>query len=254
MSLLALQRDFQRHLVDAPGGIDTWIDAPAPGLAVYHNAYRAQLVECLAETYAQTHAWVGGEAFLAAMRAHIERSPPSGWTLGAYGGDFAETLAQRYPDDLEVAELATLEWVLSRAFEAEDAGAMPAAAIAGIDWDEAAIVFVPSLGAVPAMTNAGAIWSALVAGNPPPAAAMLPEPAMLLVWRQDFAPCFRTVEMIEHDAIVLAAAGTAFADLCTMLVEARGEAEGLSLAGQMLGQWLADGLIRSVTTKDIPCA
>jgi hypothetical protein len=254
MSLLALQRDFQRHLVDAPGSIDTWIDAPARGLAVYHNAYRAQLVECLAETYAQTHAWLGGEAFLAAMRAHIERTPPSGWTLGAYGGDFAETLAHRYPDDPEVAELAMLEWRLSRAFEAEDAAAMPAAAIVGIDWDEAAIVFVPSLWTIPSITNAVAILSALVAGDPPPPATILPEPAMLLVWRQDFAPCFRTIEMIEHDAIGLAAAGTGFADLCMMLVGSRGEAEGLALAGQMLGQWFADGLIRSVTTKDIPCA
>lgn len=254
MSLLALQRDFHRHLVDAPGRIDTWVDAPASGLAVYHNAYRAQLIECLAETYPRTHAWLGGEAFLWAMRAHIERAPPSGWTLGAYGADFATTLKHLYADDPEVAELAELEWRLSRVFEGENAAAMPAETIAGIDWDAARIAFVPSLGAIPASTNAGAIWSALAAGDAPPAAALLPAQGMMLVWRQDFTPCFRTVEIIEHDAILKAATGTGFADLCRMLVEARGEAAGIALAGQMLGRWFADGLIHTVTTKDIPCA
>ena len=175
MSLLALQRDFQRHLVDAPGQIDRWIAVPAPGLAIYHNAYRAQLVECLAETYAQTHAWLGGEAFLAAMREHIERTAPSGWTLGAYGDGFAQTLATLYPDDPEIAELATLEWLLSRAFEASDADAMPPGAIAGIDWDKAVLGFAPSMQTASARTNAGAIWSALVAGAAPPAAAPLDE-------------------------------------------------------------------------------
>lgn len=254
MSLLALQRDFHRHLIDAPSAIDRWIGAPSPGLKVYHNTYRAQLVDCLADTYARTHAWVGGEAFLAAMRDHIERTPPSSWTLGAYGAGFADTLSRRYPDDPEVAELAALEWSLSRAFEAADAGAMPTGAIAGIDWDRAAIVFVPSLHAVPATTNAAAIWSALAAADMPPAATMLPERAMTLVWRQDFTPCFRTVARIEHDAIVLAAAGTGFAEICTTLVDACGETEGLARAGQMLGQWFADGLIHTVTMKECRCA
>lgn len=254
MSLLALQRDFRRHLVDEPCRIDVWVDDPAPGLAVYHNAYRAQLADCLAETFAQTHAWLGGEAFVAAVREHVERTPPSGWTLGVYGENFAGTLAALYPDDPEVAELAALEWLLSRAFEAGDTAAMPAAAIAGIDWDKAAITFAYSLAAAPARTNAGAIWSALVAGDAPPAAAILPEPGMMLVWRQDFTPCFRTIEMIEYGAITLAAAGLGFADLCAMLVEKRGEAAGLALAGRMLGQWFADGLIIDVITKEIPCA
>jgi hypothetical protein len=255
MSLLSLQRDFRRHLLDEPGDMQRWVaPATAAGLAVYHNAYRAQLVDCMRETYAKTHAWLGSEAFLAAMRAHIEQTPPSGWTLGVYGAGFAETLQHLYRDDPEVAGLADLEWRLSRAFEARNAAALPVTMIAETDWDSAGLRFVPSLQTAPALTNAGAIWSALATGDAPPAAALLAAPAMMLVWRQAFTPCFRTIQMIEYQAIMQLAAGGRFADLCTTLVEARGEAEGVTLAGTMLGQWFADGLICTVITKDISCA
>lgn len=254
MSLLALQREFHRFLIDEPGRIDGWIDHPASGLAVYHNAYRAQLIDCLAETYARTHSWLGGEAFLAAMRHHIERTPPRDWTLGTYGDGFTRTLASLYPDDPEVAELALLEWRLSRAFESGDADALPPTAISGIDWDEAQLAFVPSVNMMPVLTNAGAIWSALVTGDVPPAAALLPEPSVMLVWRQEFTPCFRTIDMIEQAAIERAMAGVGFADLCQTMVETYGEGVGLALAGQMLGRWFSDELILQVITKEMSCA
>lgn len=254
MGLLALQREFHLHLIDAGGRIDRWIDEPAAGLAVYHNAYRAQLIDCLAETYAQTHAWLGDEAFLAAMREHVERTPPNSWTLGDYGESFGRTLAVLHPDDPEIAELALLEWRLLRVFESGDAPALPSSAIGEIDWDVSSLVLVPSLQMVPVFTNAGAIWSALVAGATPPAVALLPEPAVMLIWRQDFTPCFRTIEMIEHAAMAQVTAGVGFADLCTALVETHGEEDGLALAGEMLGQWFADGLISKVITKEMSCA
>ena len=254
MSLLLLQRDFQRHLTGVGDGIETWLGETAPGLAVYHNAYRAQLIDCLAETYSQTHAWLGGEAFLSAMREHIVATSPSGWTLGVYGAGFADTLARSYPNDPEAAELASLEWLLSRAFEVENAEPLPASAIAAIDWDHAVLDFVPSVAMVSATTNAGAIWSALTAGDAPPAAAMLPDAGAMLVWRQGFSPCFRTVEPVEHQAILLAMRGGSFANLCATLVEAHGEAQGLAVAGQLLAQWFADGLICNVISEEIPCA
>lgn len=248
MSLLALQRDFRRQLTGPAGARQNGFgDRASDGLAVYHNAYRVQLTDCLAETFARSNAWLGGEAFVAVARAHIECSPPSGWTLGAYGARFAETLADHYPADPEVAELAHLEWLLSRAFEGADAPALASDAIVAIDWDHARVAFVASLRVAPVRTNAAAICSALAQGVAPPAAALLPEPGFLLVWRQGFTPCFRTIETIEHDALKLLAAGADFAAMCEVLVNARGETDGIALAGAMLGQWFEDGLISEVT-------
>ena len=56
-----------------------------------------------------------------------------------------------------------------------------------------------------------------------------------------------TIETIEHDALTLLAAGADFAAMCEVLVNARGETDGIALAGAMLGEWFQDGLISEIT-------
>ena len=43
-------------------------------------------------------------------------------------------------------------------------------------------------------TNAAAIWTALSQSETPPAVALLPAPATILIWRHDLTPSFRTLE------------------------------------------------------------
>lgn len=244
MSLAAMQRDFRGWLTDATAAMDQWVDADArAGLAVYHNAYRVQLVDCLRDTFEKTLLWLGEDAFIDAARAHIESTPPHGWTLGVYGDGFTHTLSEVYPDDAEVAELAWLDWALSRAFEGPDAAPVSTEALAAVDWDNAGLVFAPTMQIMAANTNAGAIWSALSAQEDPPMAALLPEPGAMLVWRQDFTPCFRTLEATEAFALEQIITGATFGALCLALIERCGEGEGISQAGALLGQWIGDGLI-----------
>lgn len=244
MSLATLQSDFRIWLIDAsPEAADRIGQTAGPGLSVYQNNYRAQLMACLAETYEQTRAWLGDEAFLAAAAAHIDATPPSAWTLDAYPVDFAGTLSAIYPDDPEVAELAALEWAFSRAFTAADAISMAPNTLSGVDWDSAVLHFTLSLAILSATSNAAAIWSALSKGEMPPGTVALPEPSALLVWRQDFTPCFRTIDAVEERAIALCMGGAAFGVLCGSMIEALGETEGIARAAALLGQWIADGLI-----------
>lgn len=244
MNLLALQRGFHGDLVAEREGAPDRVEAEERGFKVYHNAYRVQLSDCLAETFAHTLAWLGGEEFAAAAKAYVAAHPPSGWTLGAYGDGFPLSLDALYPADPEVGELARLEWLLSRAFESADVEPLPIEAIASIDWDSACLSFLPDLCLAPARTNAGAIWSALNAGEAPPAAEVLPKPGAVIVWRQGFTPCFRTIEKTEHVAITFAMAGGSFAELCQELVESQGPEKGTALAGALLAQWFAEGLVR----------
>ena len=254
MTLAALQRDFRNSLIDVPVEMDQWMDEPArAGLAIYHNAYRVQLVDCMRETFEKTLLWLGDDTFTEAARTHIETTPPSGWTLGVYGEGFDRTLARLYPDDPEVTELPWLDWALSRAFEGPDAASLDPAKLVNMDWDNAVLKPVPTFRMGDAHTNAGAIWSALSAGNNPPAAAMLPEPGAMLVWRQDFTPCFRTIDAIERDALGLINAGESFGALCSNLIDRCGEEGGISLSGTLLGQWISDGLIAAIEQKEMPC-
>jgi hypothetical protein len=241
MSLLALQQDFGVFLRDGDG------DAATPGMRVYQNAYRAQLVACLEDSFARTRDWIGVDAFESAVIRHIHRVPPSSWTLDAYPRDFPDTLAWLYPDDPEVAELAWLELALGEAFVGRDSEALTPAEARNIDWDEAVLHFTPTLDLRPMTSNACEIWSALAAGEIPPAATALFERHGLLVWRYQLISRFRLIDAAEEQAIMRARSGLRFADLCAALVATHGEDQGIALAASYLGRWLADGLLDAAT-------
>jgi hypothetical protein len=243
MTLLAMQRDMRIWLDQGDEFAAARIGvAAAPGLRVYQNNYRAQLVACLDETFPHTRDWLGGEAFHEAMVAHIERVPPSSWTLDAYPRDFPATLAMLYPDDAEIAEIAWIEQALGEAFVGPDAEALTPDQIASIDWDSAVLHFTPTLEQAPLTTNAAALWAAMEAGETPPPVARLDERAAVLVWRHGHVSRFRAAEREELDILLLARAGVPFSDLCATLIEMLGEERGIARAGQFLGNWIAEGL------------
>jgi len=247
MTLLALQRDMAAWIRDSdPDAADRIGPGRRPGLNIYQNNYRAQLVACLEAIFPRTREWLGDDAFHDAMVRHIDRVPPYSWTLDAYGRDFPESLTLAYPDDREVSELAWLERALDDAFVAPDHAALDAASLAQVDWDSAILVLSPTIEIGPLGSNAPAIWSALAAGDHPPPAQMLDAPASLLVWRQDGTSCFRTVDALESEALRLARAGTSYGAICHHVVERLGEGEGVLMAGRLLGQWVSEGLIVSV--------
>jgi len=252
MTLIELQRDMRAWLAcdDEIAAKRIGADA-APGLRVYQNNYRAQLAACLEDSFARTRDWIGEEAFHHAIVAHVERVPPSSWTLDAYPRDFPATLALLYPDDPDVAELGWLECALSEAFVAADAAAVTAGTLGAIDWDRAVLYFTPTLDLGPLSTNIPAIWAALAAGEMPPAVAVLPEPGSILVWRQDQVSRFRAIDQIERQALLAVRGGLSFAALCEAMVAAYGQEDGIARAGQLLGQWLADGLITAVEEGSI---
>lgn len=246
MSLLDLQRDMRGWLTREDEVITARLGVDAgPGLRVYLNNYRAQLVACLEESFACTRDWIGGDAFDLAVIAHIARAPPSSWTLDAYPRDFPATLALRYPADPEVAELGWLDMALGEAFVGPDSSALDED-LTRIDWDRAVLRFTPTLDLGELRTNATAIWSALADGATPPGVEMLPEAGAMIVWRHAGASRFRAIGWQERQALLSARQGLPFAALCTAMVDAHGDDDGIVRVGQMLGQWLGDGLIVAV--------
>jgi hypothetical protein len=247
MTLLALQQDFRTWLTTEPAELPSqFIEQVRPGLAVYLNNYRSQLVACLTESFPVVRAWLGDARFDGAAAHHIDRVPPHGWTLDAYGLDFAETLGVLYPNDPEIAELARLECELAMAFVRADAEPLDPGTLAHVDWDSAVIQLTPSFTTLRVATNAAAIWSAISAGDTPPTATSLPEPAVLAIWRQNFAPRFRTVSAEEADVLAQVQNGETFGGICAGLVARLGEEQGTAIAGAFLSQWLSDGLLARI--------
>ncbi len=244
MRLLALQQSFGTWLRSESAEIAARFGERArPGLAVYLNNYRAQLLSCLSASYPILRAWLGDTAFEAAAARHIDGAPPHAWTLDAWGLDFPETLTALYPADPQIAELACLERELGVAFVGPDAARIDPAALAGIDWDAAIIHFEPTFGLLRVTTNVAAIWSAIHDRETPPLAVRLTEPASLAIWRDGFAPRFRTLMAEESVALTQVRDGETFGAVCAALVERLGEERGTATAGALLGQWLSDHMI-----------
>ncbi len=249
MSLLILQQTFRTWLTsETPEVAAQFGERARPGLGVYLNNYRAQLMACLSASYPILRAWIGEAAFEAAAARHIDRAPPHAWTLDAYGLDFPETLENHYPADPELAELARLERELGAAFVGPDATPVNPSELSDVAWEHAVIHFVPTFGVLPVTTNVAAIWSAISKDETPPSVVRLPEPATLVVWRQDLAPRFRTAAAGEAGVIAEVQAGKTFGRICAALAEQLGEEQGAALAGSLLGQWLSDRSIARIRT------
>ena len=251
MNLLGLQRSLLGYIVQETDGIQPYVQGvAAPRLGVYHHAYRAQLLECLRDTYERVWTWLGDARFDAAAHAYIEANPPQSWTLGEYGWKFDQLLGRLYPDDPEVTELAWLDGALRRAFDGPDAAPVEAAACTDVDWDRAVLRLTPTLRMTSISTNAPAIWAALSEGRTPPAASPLQTAAALRVWRLGFAPKFRTIDPLEQQALVMAASGESFAAICSALAVRHDIANPAETAGTLLAAWLRDGLIAGIGRMD----
>ena len=250
MSLLNLQRDFRSWLIsEAPDAATRMGEGAAPGLAVYLNNYRGQLMASLAESFGALHAWLGDEEFEAAAAIHIDRLPPHSWTLDDYALDFPATIAELHPDDPEVGDLARLERDLGLAFVGPDAARLQPSSIGEIDWDKAFFVLVPTFSMLSVTTNAAAILSAINAGARPPSAELLGKSASVAIWRHELAPAFRTVERLEANSLSMAGEGKTFGQICAVIAGEIGEGDGPAKAGRFLGQWLGDGMVREIGVK-----
>ena len=247
MNLAELQQTFRQWLVSASDESARLLGSHAPGLAVYQNNYRAQLVGCLEQAFPTLRRWVGEELFLVASIRHIDNYPPHAWTLDAYPEWFYRTLKSEFPHNPDVHELAWIEWALSEAFVAADAQPLPMEALAGLDWDTAVLQLTPSLRCRALTTNAEAIWSALWQDAEAPEAAMLAEAGGLLVWRRQFTSRLRQVNALELQTLLHLQADGSFAGLCEFLVERLGEEAGVMQAGEYLATWLGSELIVGVS-------
>jgi len=247
MSLLALQRQFRDWLVTgedrAAAALDGGKDDTLAGLLVHQNNYRTALVSSLAETFQRLALWQGKDVFESAAARYIDARPPSGWTLDAYGEDFAGFLR---PDDPQAAEIALIDWTVAQVFIGPDAEALQPEALAVTNWETAVIRAVPSLLVLPITTNADVIWQALASGETSPAAEVAEQDGALLVWRQGLEPVFRRAEAHEREVLAWSAAGEGFAAICERLAVTLGEETAVRTAGTLLGRWLAEGMVAAV--------
>lgn len=107
-------------------------------LGIYHYAYRARLVDCLADDFPAVQYVLGDDAFAGLCRSVIARHPSDGPNLNAYGRRLAQYCAERAkpsPRERFVRELAELEWAMVEVFHAHAAPTFSPEALRAIPAD-----------------------------------------------------------------------------------------------------------------------
>lgn len=261
LKLNGLQVAFHDHLLSQPSVIAQEVLAGGRisiehRLHIYHNAYRARLLENLQDAFEKTWAYLGDATFESSAFAFIEDHPPRHRNLRWHGAEFPQWLAKQFPQDADIAELAQIDWQLRRAFDGPNAIPVHAADLAGLsaeDWGRVGFQFAPTLFITPIRYNSIGIWHALDQALALPAAERLPEPGWLLIWRKGWQPHFRTLQAVEHAALSQLQEGASFADMCAALSLQFTDHEAAAVAAEGLRTWLQDELIVGLTgVENIP--
>jgi len=253
--LIDLQVAFHDHLLNLPSAISQEVSEGGRigvdhRLHIYHNAYRVRLLENLQDAYEKTWGYLGDETFESSALAFIEGNPPRHRNLRWHGAEFPQWLANQFPEDLDIAELALIDWQLRHAFDGLDATPVQPAELAGLsaeDWATVGFRFVPTLFIAPLRFNSVNIWHALDQDQAPPVAEILHQPTWLLIWRKGWQPHFRTIQAAEHAALLQLQGGASFAQVCADLGEQFSDQEAASVAAESLRTWLQDEMLVGLT-------
>ncbi|HBX55335.1 DNA-binding domain-containing protein [Pseudomonas sp. UBA2684] len=218
------------------------------GLAIYHNAYRARLLEALRGDYPALHGWLGDEEFDALGGAYIAAHPSRHYSLRWLGdalGSFIDAYlvpAQAAP----LSELAQLEWAFTLAFDAPAGEPLRLEQMAGLAaeaWPTLQIRLLPSVQWQVCRHNSLAIWRAHKEQGAFPGSQPLAQEEVCLIWRDQLISRYRSLTPDEAQGLRgMALDGWNFAELCAQLSELGDNAAQQAVT--WLRQWLSDGIVQ----------
>ena len=257
MRLTDWQLAFEQHLLAESstansGFAATLLGGPTlnvdTGLAIYHNAYLARLLEVLRHDFSAIHYWLGDEEFAALAQAYVQRYPSAHYSLRWLG----ERLSAFIPEHLvaeqsaPLAELARLEWAFTLAFDAPEGEPLTLndmASLAPEAWPDLQVSLTPTVQQLLCHFNTLAIWRASKDDADFPGSHALEVAQVCLVWRHQNVCQYRSLEPAEAWALAgMVTSDWCFSELCAELAVTYAEGAPLQ-AVTWLKQWVQEGLI-----------
>jgi hypothetical protein len=218
------------------------------GLAIYHNAYRARLLEVLRTDFVTILHWMGDDEFDRLASSYLRQYPSGHYSLRWLGKGFAGFIREHLVPEQSapLAELASLEWAFTLAFDAPAGQPLTLESMATLpaeEWPELRVKPTPSLQWLECGFNSLALWRSVKEESEFPDSTALEIPQTCLIWRSELMCNYRSLEPAEATALNgLLDAGWNFSELCAELAVIYGEGAPLQ-AVTWLKQWVQDGLL-----------
>lgn len=253
-SLQALQQQLlQAVLADTTPALDSLRgDQRAQAstrLDIYRHGYRVRLRDALAVEYPGL-GLMARRRFQPLLQDYVEAHPSGHYNIRWHGAGLAAFLDYGRPwrDRPELAEMARLDWAISTVFDAADEPVLGLADMAVIppeSWPSLTLVPQSNLQLVETRYNIEAFRRAADRDLARPRLRQYSTPRTLLVWRQDMAVHYRSLDQDEITVLREALAGKPFAELCESLEPFHGEDAAMERMALMLHGWVTSGLLRS---------
>ncbi|MFO2465453.1 DNA-binding domain-containing protein [Pseudomonas sp. 15FMM2] len=258
MRLIDWQLAFEQHLMAEDSGVNqdlrtSLIGGPSldvdAGLAIYHNAYRARLLEVMQGDFPAVWHWLGDEEFIALVQAYVRVYPSGHFSLRWLGQRFAGFIAEHLiaQQSAPLVELARLEWAFTLAFDAPPGQPLTLADMAALApeaWPGLQVQWVPSVQSLCCRFNSLAIWRSVKDQTDFPGSQLLALAQACLVWRDQQVCRYRSLEPAEAYALAgMVDSAWTFSELCAELAVTYQEGASLQ-AATWLKQWVQDGLLQ----------
>jgi len=257
MKLGSLQQTFQHFLLTGEPTMRPYVvgtptcDADTR-LGVYYDAYRLRLIEALEADFVALKAYVGAEQFEEIGRAYIDAWPSTHPSLRYFGQHLGRFLAEdgRYREEPVLSELATFDWVLIDAFDAEDKPLLAIESIAEVApeyWPSMRFIPHPSLRRIDLQWNAPEIWLAADQKQALPPATRGPHPRAWVIWRKELNSFFRELQVDEAWALDALAQDATFGEICEGLTEWIDAQNVAGHAATLLKGWVTEGMLHHLS-------
>ena len=252
MNLIELQTDFQDKLLSIECSGADWVADSKIALSakermgIYHNAYRVRLVEVLLDNFEHTAMYLGEEWFYKLANIYVQEHESNCHNISEYGYHFPDFLAIQLPKDLEVSELALMDWKLRRAFDGSDSDILNSDGLQKLVETygaDARLSSVPTLSIITHSFNTLDIWQAIDNDEAPPAVEQLKTPVEILIWRKGHSPHFRSLTTIESTAVNSLLKGDTLEQIGESLASKFPDSDVSNEFGLMLQRWVADEVL-----------
>lgn len=259
-TLRNMQDKFQKYLLCSLGGVhDDIVSTPNVSaetrLAIYGDAYQLRLIDSLATTYPILYRYLGSDEFEILAREYIKQYPSTYRSIRWFGDQFAAFLRERadYQAYEYVSELATVEWVMTLVFDAQESSVVSLETMQHIpieSWPEMRFKPHPSIHCLMLSWNVMPIWQAISLEEAPPEPQMNDSQRHWILWRKELETQFCSLDDDEAWALNSMRRGDTFAELCEGLCQWHDVENAPLRAASLLKRWILEGLIEAVLSGD----
>lgn len=222
-------------------------------LAAYYNAYRVRLIDAIAVDFPALQHFLGEDDFAWFILDYLKAFPSHYSSVSLVAQHLVEFIKTQDIENKQfLIELAQFEWAQRWVFDQADNfpvfDLQQMAQIPPEHWPSMQISCITAMQTLHLHYNVVAYWQAVENKQTPPQSHKNEYPIAWLIWRKQYNPHWRSLDVHEAWALEQACKGASFGLLCEGLNEWI-DAEHIAIqAAGFLKQWINDEIIQKINS------